>query len=91
MTRWFSWLLMTKRTNRLAQGATGAAIMRNSASRRGLTLLSALLGLVLLTPTGLLSAQSDSDGVNQSAPVGVTLESDRQTITSALRVDLTLD
>ncbi len=82
---------MTKRTNRLEQGATGAAIKRNSASRRGLTLLSALLGLVLLTPTGLLSAQSDSGGVNQSAPVGVTLESDRQTITSALRVDLTLD
>lgn len=81
---------MTKRINRLERGATGAEIKRYSASRRGLTLLSALLGLALLTPTSLVSAQPGSGGVNQSAPVGVTLEADRQTITSALRVDLTL-
>jgi hypothetical protein len=37
------------------------------------------------TPTGA------ADGAGGSAPVGVTLEKDRQTITSALRVDLTRD
>lgn len=37
------------------------------------------------TPTGLPA------GVEQSAPVGLTLEADRQTITSAKRVDLTFE
>lgn len=41
--------------------------------------------------TGTEPSQAASGGAAQNAPVGVTLEKDRQTITSAVRVDLTRD
>ncbi len=37
------------------------------------------------------SRPESTDAESKSAPVGVTLEKDRQTLTSALRVDLTRD
>ncbi len=40
---------------------------------------------------GPASATANEEGSSVSAPVGLTLEKDRQTITSALRVDLTRD
>ena len=64
--------------------------------------LTAALGCAVLGGLGLgtataASASTDSaasgtpPGVDQSAPVGLTLEADRQTITSAERVDLTFE
>ncbi|MGI8701168.1 MAG: DUF7482 domain-containing protein, partial [Nocardioidaceae bacterium] len=55
-----------------------------------LTLGGALLGI---SPVGLSPASAVPDQLrsDRSAPIGLTLQKDRQTITSALRVDLTRD
>ncbi len=60
---------------------------RKSVGRVAAAAALALGGATLaLTPVG--AAQAGSGG---SAPIGLTLQKDRQTLTSALRVDLTRD
>lgn len=60
---------------------------RRRALKSGLVLVCLSLGGV-----STVSAQNNAPaGFQQSAPVGLTLETDRQTITSALRVDLTFE
>ena len=49
------------------------------------------LGGLTVGPVSAGSAAHTQAGSGESAPVGLTLEKDRQTITSALRVDLTRD
>ncbi len=50
-----------------------------------------LLGLSLGSPAVALAQTGSPAGVEQSAPVGLTLESNREALRSALRVDLTFE
>ncbi len=68
----------------------GSRVDRRRTSRVAvLATIAALVGLLGVPP---VSAQEERPaGFDQSAPVGLTLEAERQTITSALRVDLTFE
>lgn len=63
--------------------------MRKRSVARWATVTLLVLGGA--SPAWGLASAAAQEGPNQSAPVGLTLERDRQTITSALRVDLTSD
>ncbi len=58
---------------------------------RSLSAAAIVLGLSLGGAATVSAQTASSPGVDQSAPVGLTLESDRVAIRSALRVDLTFE